>query len=452
MPVVHAAEAIAGRHQQVSTLILADRKHFIAGHPIGGGVSARPAIAEQHQAAVVKANPDAAATVLVDGSGLVAGQTLGLRIDGEHVIAKAVQPAVHPDPQIALAVFINAADPVKIPAAFAGGREETSLLKPRQPAIGAGPQVAVAILPERAHEGVGQPVARGVLAELTFGREHEQALGSGHPEVGVAVFPEAQDDVFFEGCAADCLNKLPARQAGDASVTRDPERVRTVFANSSHGCHGQVLARFESGELAGLVAAQVDAGDDPKRARVVFEHVGDAVVGKAVALGVGVELVVLIARQAVRSADPERAIAARGEGRNRVAGKLAVVFAEDRELIAVEARQTLIGAQPKIAVGGLRNGANRVLRQALLLGPDSARVLRQSLLRVQRVQGRRSEQTQAEGCEEARKEVPGQGFHYTFSISWRLPPKQQFQALRRCVCLGAGSPQRARWRSPSAAT
>ena len=66
-----------------------------------------------------------------------------------------------------------------------------------------------------------------------------------------------------------------------------------------------------------------------------------------------------------------------------VAGKRAIFFVEDDKIVAIEARQTFVRAEPQIAVLGLRDGADRILRQSMLLSPNSSGILRERAARIE---------------------------------------------------------------------
>jgi hypothetical protein len=80
---------------------------------------------------------------------------------------------------------------------------------------------------------------------------------------------------------------------------------------------------------------------------------------------------------------------------------LTIVAAVADKIIPVKASQPLIGAEPQIAVVSLRDGSHSVLRQAVLLGPDSSGVLRERLVRIEPVEGNGSGEGERYGASTA---------------------------------------------------
>src|ERR1700694_3204058 len=98
---VHAAQAFGCGNQRVAPAVLADGKDFIAGQAVAGGVDNRlSGASELDQPAVMEADPDTVVAILIDGGGFIAREALRLAIDGEDVVAQAVESTVGADPQV----------------------------------------------------------------------------------------------------------------------------------------------------------------------------------------------------------------------------------------------------------------------------------------------------------------------------------------------------------------
>src|SRR5439155_19448613 len=131
---------------------LADGEDFVIGESFARGVAAVAVLGEQHEAALVETDPDAAVAVLKDGVGFVAGEPLELAVDGEDVVAQADEAVVGADPEIAFAVFEEAADQIAIMRVAADPGDEAIAVETCETAVGAGPDIAVAIGPHGANE------------------------------------------------------------------------------------------------------------------------------------------------------------------------------------------------------------------------------------------------------------------------------------------------------------
>ena len=268
--VVHAAEAFARGHQQIAVARLTDGEDLVAGQAVFGGEHLEAGGIEQPHAEIVKAHPDAAPAVLKDGGRLVARQAVALRVDGEDVVAEAVEAAVHAHPEIALAILEDGAHPIRIVPAIDGGGDEAALFQAAETVVRAGPDVAVAILPERADEGIGQAVARVVPAQAAAGRVHVQPLAAGDPEIVLAVAHQAEGQVAVERRAQHADETL-ALAPRHAAVAGHPDDVMAVLRHRAHGIERNAGARREVGELAGLETAEIDSGDDPDGAGVIHD-------------------------------------------------------------------------------------------------------------------------------------------------------------------------------------
>ncbi len=144
---MHAGHAGAGGDQQVAVGGFADLKDLAIGEAFAGGIPAGGGPVKEHQAGIVEADPNAAGVILVDGIGRVAGQAFGLAVHHEDIVAPAAEAAVGADPEIALAVFEEAADHIDIVGIIAARSHEAVALEACHPVVGAGPDVAVLIRP-----------------------------------------------------------------------------------------------------------------------------------------------------------------------------------------------------------------------------------------------------------------------------------------------------------------
>src|SRR5207237_3311366 len=136
---------------------------------------------KQQHTGIVTPHPDPAFAVLVHRVRLVAGQTLGLAIHRENIVAPAFEPGTGADPKIALPIFKQR--PHKIAAIVAAKRrDEAVLFQPGQPVVGAGPDIAVAVGPQCAHDLVGKTIAHAVPAYCAIHPALDHAVVAANPE------------------------------------------------------------------------------------------------------------------------------------------------------------------------------------------------------------------------------------------------------------------------------
>jgi hypothetical protein len=98
-------KAASGADKQIAIKAVANTQPFVTWKSIPCGVCVGCSWPQRDKSAVVIANPHLTLHVLMNHSGMIAGQTFRAAVHQEGIIPQTSQGAIHADPKIPLAIF-----------------------------------------------------------------------------------------------------------------------------------------------------------------------------------------------------------------------------------------------------------------------------------------------------------------------------------------------------------
>src|SRR4029079_13392698 len=107
LPALDAVDALVRADPEMAARVLLDREHAVAVEAVVRLVADEPAVLEAAQPLAVGADPERAFAVLVDRAHVVADEPVLRRVVGDPAVVVARQPAEAAEPQAAFTVFVH---------------------------------------------------------------------------------------------------------------------------------------------------------------------------------------------------------------------------------------------------------------------------------------------------------------------------------------------------------
>src|SRR5438094_41644 len=101
-------------------------------------------------------------------------------------------------------------------------------------------------------------------AKLATGSPLDQSGASGNPQVLVAVRQHGNDHVAAQASGIHQESRLAIHEPHHTVVTAHQKMMLPVLTHHPHGSYRKIGSWRERGEFAGLVTAEIDAGDHPQ--------------------------------------------------------------------------------------------------------------------------------------------------------------------------------------------
>src|SRR5262249_21432888 len=144
------------------------------------------------------------------------------------------------DPEIAFAIFEDAAHegPVAARSGERGG--EALAIQAGRARIGSHPDVAIAVFAQRTNQRVGEAIAHIIFAERARGGAPQQTGTGTDPQVAGAISHQSGHVVAEENPVFKDRNEFPLFQTDQRSETARPYDVMAVFGDVTDGGKGRV--------------------------------------------------------------------------------------------------------------------------------------------------------------------------------------------------------------------
>ena len=401
------------------------------------------AVAQAHQPADVRADPQAVVAFGEQAEDGIAGQTVRAR---QHVddasVAPSIQSAARADPHAAVAALHERAHVIVAEALFGVECRERRVAQAQQAGVGARPQAAFAIDEQRGDAIVRQAAIAAQAVEAVVAEAQQPMVDRADPQIARGIAHDARHAVAGEQWrhrlppftdetigtafgarvqrAVGHLFEVEDRRRGQAVVLvvedgqprlvmhdavrgREPHRVVAIAHEAERHVRRQSVACIEPADLALRIDLREPRafGRDPQAPALVEHGVHHFFLRESFLAAVRAPgAVVHHAHAAARGADDERTVRCHADRTHAVVaqrGRVATV--DDVEFEPVVTDEAFPGAEPEIAVGGLRDRVDLVVRQPFAGRPGFAEVGVDGFVARRRgdARGQRQEREQQQG-------------------------------------------------------